>query len=117
MLISIDNLNNSRIFTSTNTNTQIMKTEIELHSVELKGNSFEVFYTIQDAEGYADVKMSIKKANVLAHVIESELNVVEYVTADMTDVEQMPVHAATWMQENLNEAVKSYLVEQFSVAA
>jgi hypothetical protein len=94
-----------------------MKTQIELHNVELKGNSFEVFYTIQDADGYADVKMTIKRASVLDHVIENELNVVEYFTADMTDVEQITVHAATWMEENLKEAVKSYLVEQFSLAA
>lgn len=94
-----------------------MKTQIELHSIETKGNSLEVFYTIQDAQGFSDVKMQIKSASVLDHVIENEMNVVEYFTADMTDVEQTPVHAKTWMEENLDDAVKSYLVEQFNVAA
>lgn len=95
-----------------------MKTQIEIHSVEqISEKTLEVFYTLQDENGFADVKMTVKKSNILDHVIENEMNVIECVLADMSDIEQMPVHAATWMQENLNEAVKSYLVEQFNVAA
>lgn len=94
-----------------------MKTLIELHHVEPKGKSFEVFYTIQDEQGFADVKMAIKRSSVLQHVIEEELNVIEVYTEDMTDVDTITVYATTWLDENLNEAIKSYLVEQLSVAA
>lgn len=95
-----------------------MKPQIELHSVEaLTEKTMEVFYTLQDENGFADVKMQIKRSSVLDHVIENEMNFIECVLADMRDIEQVPVHAATWLDENLNEAVKSYLVEQFNVAA
>lgn len=94
-----------------------MKPQIELHDVTPKGNSLELFYTIQDENGFADVKMTVKRNSVLDHVIENELNVVEMVDQFCTDIEFVPVHAATWMQENLNEAVRSYLVEQLSMAA
>ena|GEM_PF-2980159 len=106
----------------TNKNKTMETIEIELYSTEKKRNGVEVFYSVTDNKGTADIKMLISEENMMEYIVDNELNLEEYINYSMYNLEcdgldQRYIPAEDYLYENLDKVVKEYLEDEFLKAA
>lgn len=88
-----------------------MKTkEIEIQECVLSSNNAVVCYTISDGITYTDIDgVVISKSDLIEHIEDNNLNVLEYVIDG--DIDEDTFDAETYLSENLDYVLKSYLEE------
>lgn len=91
----------------------IMKTkEIEIWEVNEIADNVVIGYTISDGLTHTDIdNVIIGKSFLIEHLVDSEMNLfcVDVLTGDYE-----PVDAETYLSENLEDVIKSYLLKTHS---
>jgi hypothetical protein len=95
---------------------------IELHVATKKKNGVEVFYSVTDDKGTADVKMLISEESLMEYIVDNDLNLETFVNYNIRNLEcdgldERYTDPEDYLYENLDKVVKEYLETEFLKAA